>query len=58
MARVEIPIVVDPRLIEQIVVFTGEVAAVAHDLFVDGHTGPAGRLRDALDRLDTDPGGR
>jgi hypothetical protein len=58
MPRVEIPIVIDPRLIDQVVAFTNEVAAVAHDLFVDGHTDAASRLRDALDRLDADPEGR
>lgn len=57
MARIEIPIVVDPRRIEQVVDFSHEVASVAHDLFVHGHTDHASRLRDALERLDDDGDG-
>ena len=49
---VPVKIVVDPRLLDAVVAFTGEVAAAAHDLFVNGHTEQASRLRDALDRLD------
>ena len=55
MARIEIPVVLDPRLVQQVVDFSHDVAAVAHDLFVDGHTEPASKLRDALERLDADP---
>lgn len=57
MPKLTIPVVIDPRLIDQVVEFTGEVAAVAHDLFAEGHTGQASRLRDALERLDADPDG-
>ncbi len=57
MARIEIPIVIDPRRIEQVVDFSHEVASVAHDLFVHGHTDHASRLRDALERLDDDGDG-
>ena len=45
-------VTLDPRLIDAVVEFTGEVASVAHDLAGRGEFDMAERLSDALDRLD------
>jgi hypothetical protein len=54
---VSVPVVMDPRLIRQIVDFSGEVAEVADTLTNLGLDDEAGRLLAALDRLDADPDG-
>jgi hypothetical protein len=54
---VSVPVVMDPRLIRQIVDFSGEVAEVAVTLTNLGLDAEAGRLLAALDRLDADPDG-
>ena len=49
-------VVVDPRLLDAVVTFTGQVADVAATLSNLGLADEAGRLTDALDHLDAAPG--
>jgi hypothetical protein len=52
VARLEIPVVIDPRLIDAVVAFTTEVAETAATLANLGMTDEASSLLAALDRLD------